>query len=305
MVAAVNLTNMVSLQPGVGATEQDSRRTATISTFIVSAILTNKRSFYGRIGIGSIEPRQKPGIGISHRCIAPQLMTFNSTSNGKDQYQNAEDVGRPQPDPLLNKQMSASDERQKLVELLSTFVNSDIQVEPIEKAVLKLESFKMMPATPEFTELALAGEWRLIFSSLGKISRTPYKLDRTVQRFEPQLKRMTNQVDWEFPAKNEVDTVSAQMLINCEYTLVGPSRLNIKLLDHKVKILPREDGSSVELPDNMQAVIDDMRRSIPIEFFDPSGLCDVSYIEPEYRVARFLGRRIAGVREVFIRISSA
>lgn len=296
---------MASLQPGVVASEEDSRGTASISAFIVSATLTKKRSFYGRVGLGPIELRQEPVTSINHRCFVPQLMTFNSSSNDKDQYQNAEDVGRPQPDPLLNKHASASDERRKLFELLSTFVNSDIQVGPIEKAVLKLESFKMIPATPEFAELALAGEWRLIFSSLGKISRTPYKLDRTVQRFEPQLKRMINQVDWEFPAKNEVDTVSARMLINCEYTLVGPSRLNIKLLDHKVKILPRDDGSSAELPDNMQAVIDDMRRSIPIEFFDPSGLCDISYIEPEYRVARFLGRRIAGVRDVFIRIPSA
>lgn len=291
---------MVSIRRKDNTIRVDSRKIAPIPAFIVGGVWTKRRSSYnGKVTFRPIDTQKDFVCDTSCRHFAPRMM------DGKNENQNGGNTDRPQnQEPYTDKHTSALHDRQKLSELISTFVNSDIQTEPIEKAVLKLESLKMVPATPEFAELALAGEWQLTFSSLGRISRTPYKLDCTVQRFDTQLKRMTNQVDWMFSAKNNVGTVSARMLINCEYTLVGPSRLNIKLLDHKVKILPREDGSTLELPDNMQAVIDDLRRTIPIEFFDPSGLCDISYIDPEYRVARFLGSRVAGVREVFTRIQS-
>lgn len=192
--------------------------------------------------------------------------------------------------------------RQNLVRLISEFTKEDVQIGPIKDALMKLESLQLTPATPEFSELALFGDWRLLYSSLGTMTKEPFTLEKTVQRFDTAAKRMTNQVDWEFPAKNGINKVNARLQVICEYSFVGPSRLNIKLLEHKVTILPRQDSSSIELPDDMKIVIDDLRRTIPIEFFDPSGLCDISYIEPEYRVSRFLGKRVAGVREIFFRI---
>lgn len=287
--------------PMEGAPGKNPYGVSVIPTYVSNFIITERPSHNGNVASRSIGLRQKAVYRTSRRRPTSHMMTSNN-SNGKDN-RTTDDAAGPQKDESSNDTgASASAERRNLDQLLSRFVYSDIQVGPIEKSILKLESFRMTPATPEFAELALAGEWRLTFSSLGKISKVPYKLDRTVQRFVPESKRMTNQIDWDFAAKNGVDMVSAQMTVNCEYTFISPSRLNIKLLEHKVNILPRKNGSSVELPSDMQAVIDGMRQTIPIEFFDPSGLCDISYIEPEYRITRFLGKRVAGIREVFIRI---
>lgn len=198
--------------------------------------------------------------------------------------------------------LAPADVKQNLIETLDVLINNDSQLRRVERSILRLESLKVTPITPEFTEMALAGEWRLRFSSLRTRSNKTVRIRRITQRFEVQNKRLVNEVTWSFLAKNNKDYVNAVLSVVCPYVFVGPGRLDVSLEKHNISITDREDGRPNELPD-LQSVITDLRLALPIEHFDPSGLLDISYIEPDFRISRFLGKRLAGVRNVFTRVT--
>lgn len=93
----------------------------------------------------------------------------------------------------------------------------------------------------------------------------------------------------------------AYLWVISAYQFHSAGRLRVQLREHKVKILQRQDGEKNKMPGDLQALITKLQLALPIEFFDPSGLLDVTYIEPDFRLARFMGKRLAGVRNVFVR----
>lgn len=196
--------------------------------------------------------------------------------------------------------LPASEIKDQLIQTLEVMINDSSQVDKVEKSIIQLESKKMTPVTKEFTELALAGTWNLLFSSLRPLVSDKIRIREITQRVDPETKQLTNGVVWSFPSKSNKMYIDAVLAVECSYEFVGPGRLDVKLQKHTIKIV---DPKSVkdEMPDDMQAVVNQLRRALPIEHFDPSGLSDVSYIEPTFRICRFLGKRLAGVRNVFTR----
>lgn len=198
--------------------------------------------------------------------------------------------------------LPASEIKDQLIQTLEVMINDSSQVDKVEKSILQLESKKMTPVTPEFTELALAGTWNLLFSSLRPLVSGKIRIREITQRVDPEKKQLINEVVWSFPSKSNEMYIDAVLAVECSYKFVGPGRLDVSLQKHTIKIV---DSKSVkdEIPEDMQAVVNQLRMALPIEHFDPSGLLDVSYIEPTFRICRFLGKRLAGVRNVFTRKS--
>lgn len=193
--------------------------------------------------------------------------------------------------------------KDKLVNVLRVMTNEEPQLEQIQESIMQLESLNATPITPEFTEMALAGSWSLLFSSVRIRSKQGVRIRDLSQRFDIAEKRLMNVVSWSFPDKLGVESVDADMTITCKYLFVGPGRLQIDLEGHNMSLRERSDGKPNDLPDDLPQIISDLRATLPFEFFDPSGLCDITYIEPDFRVARFIGKRTAGIRNVFTRTS--
>lgn len=195
--------------------------------------------------------------------------------------------------------------KQKLLRIIDIFINSESQLSVIERSILRLESLKATPITADFTEMVLAGEWRLCFSSLRTRANNSVRIRKISQRFDIDAKQLVNNVTWSFPAKKQNGYIDATLNVICSYVFVGPGRMQISLDKHKVTINNNQktEGQELELPDDWQAVISELRLALPIEHFDPSGLLDISYIEPDFRISRFLGKRLAGVRNILTRVS--
>lgn len=191
--------------------------------------------------------------------------------------------------------------KQRLLELLATFINTDSQRGDVEKLILGLESLKVTPITDTFTELALAGRWVLLFSSTRTLPGGNIRLREMEQTLDPEKKALTNRALWSYDSRDGQYHVSADLFVSCSYKFVGPGRLEVTLKNHKVQVQTK-DGKESKIPPDMQSVVVQLQRTLPIEFFDPSGLVDVSYIEPNFRVGRFVGKRAAGVRNVFTRV---
>ena len=163
-----------------------------------------------------------------------------------------------------------------------------------------------MPATAQFTELGLHGApWKFVFSSMRTVPQGSVRLrhlEQRIGRTPNNIGYLVNRVLWSFEsAENDGATIHAELLVRCTFTFVGAVRMEVKLQAHEVRFLERKDGKKINIPSNMDTLVVELQRALPMEFFDPSGLIEVTFLEPQFRIVRFLGKRIAGVRNVFTR----
>lgn len=191
--------------------------------------------------------------------------------------------------------------REDLLKQLSSMINLDSQKSQIESNILALESLKSVPATIPFTEFALAGEWRLLFSSMTTRTDGNVRIREIGQSINTEKHQLINKVLWTFSAPKSLQQVNAEMIITASYQFVNSRRLDVKLDNHTAKILTRKDGQENILPDDMQAIMIELQLALPMDFFDPSGLIDITYIEPSFRLVRYVGKERAGVSNVFVR----
>ncbi|PXF43837.1 hypothetical protein BWQ96_06458 [Gracilariopsis chorda] len=235
-------------------------------------------------------------------CRRGRALLLCHTGNGISENNSSEKNKDPiKPTSKVDLPSDPSTAKHRLLELLNTLINDDAQITEVERLIRRLESLNNPAATEIFTETALAGSWKLLFSSLRGKTSGNIRIRRIGQDVLPDKKLIINRALWTFPGSSGQGDINATLDVECKYTFVGPSRLKLELLEHKVVILERSDGKRIQLPSDMNAVIAELRLGLPVEFFDPSGLLDVSYIEPNFRIARFMGKRVAGVRNVFIR----
>lgn len=190
--------------------------------------------------------------------------------------------------------------RDRLLSMLTTFISAETTPSEIEQIILQLESFHNTPATEAFTELALSGHWVLLFTSSRTGTDGMIRIREIGQTFDIEKKTMTNKVVWNYTSADGVYNMFANLAVNCSYQFVAPGRMEVSILEHKVTV---EEGEGIEnnVPKDLQSVVLQLQRALPFEFFDPSGLIDVSYIEPDFRIMRFMGERVVGVRHVFVR----
>lgn len=201
--------------------------------------------------------------------------------------------------PICTASGGTTSAKGRLLRILPSFINLETQSSKVGELIMELERDAAPPATPEFTSMFLEGDWRLLFSSSRPTQLSgEIRVRRIVQsiRTVPD-KTLINTVDWTWTKPGTDVGVEAVLRVICSYEFAGATRINVSLEDHQVRIPPQ--GAGPIQPEELQALVIDLQRSIPIELFDPSGLQDVSVIQPDFRIARFLGKRIAGVRNVF------
>lgn len=248
----------------------------------------------------SPQRRCHPVLPISMRTPKQGLGRASDQRSGGEAINESEDGNSA----ARAQKLDPNSTKHRLLKILDSLINLDSQHGKVEQLILQLESLNAKPITDMFTEMALSGEWKLVFSSMRTKTDGNIRIRQIGQIFDTEKKTLTNQVLWSFPSADGTDQIRAYLWVICEYKFVGPGRLEVSISEHKVKILKREDGAKHNVPKDMQSVINTLRQALPMDFFQPLGLLDVSYIEPNFRLARFVGKRLAGVRNVFIRVGT-
>lgn len=193
--------------------------------------------------------------------------------------------------------------KQRLLRILPSFINLQSQSDKVLQLIQQLEKEAPLPATSAFTQLAVQGEWRLLFSSARTVpSRGQIRVRGITQTIaitpDPVL---INTVKWSLNTRQHV--VNAVLRVLCSYQFVGPARMMVKLEDHQIRFVDNQDGVKSMTREALKDLVTDLQRTLPIELFDPSGLIDVTCVQPDFRIARFVGKRLAGVRNVFVSTS--
>jgi hypothetical protein len=199
--------------------------------------------------------------------------------------------------------------KEELLAILALPANEQTaRVDRIRELLLTLESVpNARPETSLFTEFALAGKWELLFSTSPFSVGQNVRVRELLQNVNSETKEITNSCHWTYVPDSvgdkEIESVDAVIDIASTYAFQGESPLiDVTVKSHQMRVADRSDGKpSGALPDNLQSVIEELQRSLPIEFWDPSGGLDpATFVDPWFRISCQIGR-LQGVRGVFRR----
>lgn len=237
---------------------------------------------------------------IAFRLLPIALLNNDHTNRPHANLHVSPDQTRMPPSPSSAVDVSLL--KTELLNLLPSIINDAAQMNEVKRLILLLEANSVLPVTEIFTEIALSGSWKLLFSSTRIQPKGNVRISQITQHFDMTEKKITNRALWSFPDPNDVEHIPAVLNVVSSYSFKSPHCLEVAVKEHKVEILSHE--SKLDLPQHFPSLIKELQATLPPEFFDPSGLQDVSYLEPKFRLARFVDNPLSGVRNVFKRTES-
>jgi hypothetical protein len=197
--------------------------------------------------------------------------------------------------------MSAAQVRDLLVDLLPRMTGQKDEFRRVENYINALEDKYVPVQTLDFLNLAVGGDWQLLFSTnrLG-IPNTKLRLRELVQRIDTKNLNgtVTNVARWDLA--QEVPGMfdcTGTFSVKCDYSINQGARMNVELRDH---VLELARGSKV--PTDIEGLVGMLSGAMPSELFDPNELAmDTTYLDEKIRIVRLTGSRLEGVRNVFMR----
>lgn len=202
-------------------------------------------------------------------------------------------------------QVSTLEIKDRLVQLLADMMGTPEDFQLVQSYVNTLERRYVPAMTLDFLNLAMGGDWQLLFSTnLAKWSKTPsLRVRDLMQRIDPQGLQggIINSCTWEWTEEDRDDgnaaLLSGTFSTKCLYKITQGARMAMDLEDH---LLQPAKGSG--LPQNVPKLVSLLHRTMPKELFDPSEhAMDITYLDGSLRIVRLTGPRLEGVRDIFIR----
>lgn len=201
--------------------------------------------------------------------------------------------------------MSMAAVKTKLIDLLPRMTGQDSEYRAVEQYVNRLEELYQPAQTLDFLNLAMQGEWQLLFST--NLSGTPnpmkFRLRELIQTVDCRGLEgsIVNKALWDLAEDADASfDATGTFTIKCSYNINQGARMIVDLEDH---ILEPARGSTI--PNDVQGLVGLLHRSMPKELFDPSGhAIDTTFMDADVRIVRYTGARFEGCRDVWIRTSA-
>ena len=199
--------------------------------------------------------------------------------------------------------LSVDEAKTALIELVPRMTGIDSEYRAVESYINLLEEKYSPVQTLDFLNLAMAGEWQLLFSTnlLGRPNRR-LRLRELVQRIETNGfdGSLTNVAQWDYAEDGEVFDANGNFSIKCTYSISRGSRMAVDLKDHELR-----PAWGSKIPEDVPTLVGYLHRAIPREIFDPDGhSMDTTYLDANLRIIRLTGSNHEGVRNVFMRKGS-
>lgn len=198
--------------------------------------------------------------------------------------------------------LSEGEAKRSLIELIPRMTGKEEEYRAVESYVNLLENAFFAPQTLDFLNLAMTGDWQLLFSTnlMGAPSRN-LRLRELVQSIEPDGFKgsIRNVAQWEYAEEKTFDAYG-QLSVNCSYSINQGSRMVVSLNGHEVR-----PAKGSKIPKDVPGLVGRLHRAIPRETFDPNGHgMDTTYLDADLKIVRFTGPRHEGVRNIFMRKGS-
>lgn len=191
--------------------------------------------------------------------------------------------------------LTCAELKDRLMFLLSRTAGKKDDNDEISTIVNTLESKYKPVETLEFFNMAMAGDWQLMFSTnrLG----TPdvkLRLRELIQRIQPDKTKskqgkITNIASWIF-ANNGINyDMFGNMSINNVYSInnQGAARMQVSLNDHIIE-LGKGSKAHKSVVNDVPNLLRLIHKAMPTELFDPNYLgMDTTYLDSDFRIVRF------------------
>ena len=218
--------------------------------------------------------------------------------------------------------LTVDEAKTALIELIPRMSGNEHEYRLVETYINLLEDRYIPVQTLDFLNLAMSGEWQLLFSTnLMSRPNIRLRLRELVQQITTNglHGKLTNVARWEYAEEEgENDTTDGGMVggnnnkeiifdsngtfsIKCSYSIKAGSRMSVQLLDHEIR-----PNSGSAIPIDIPKLVGYLHHAIPNELFDPNyHSLDTTYLDANLRIVRYTGPKTnEGVRNIFIRKGS-
>ncbi|KAL3784279.1 hypothetical protein ACHAW5_010099 [Stephanodiscus triporus] len=199
--------------------------------------------------------------------------------------------------------LSVDEAKAALIDLVPRMTGIDAEYRAVESYINLLEERYTPVLTLDFLNLAMAGEWQLLFSTnlLGRPNRR-LRLRGLVQRIDTNGLdgHLTNVARWDYAEDEDAFDANGNFSIKCSYSISRGSRMAVDLNDRELR-----PAWGSKIPEDVPTMVGYLHRAIPGEIFDPDGhSMDTTYLDANLRIVRLTGPNHEGVRNVFMRNGS-
>ena len=228
----------------------------------------------------------------------------------------------PQEDDTIsddNLSITAEEAKQNLLKLIPQMTGTEEEYSLIQSYVNLLEEQYSPIQTIDFLNLAIMGEWQLLFSTnVMPIPRKNLRLRELIQNIQPNEEErrngtVVNSAKWDYYAQDEEeeDTTNTNQQFNtngnfnikCSYSINQGARMIIQLNEHEVR--PSKSSPYTIQSKDVPKLVGLLHRSIPAEIFDPNNhAADCTYLDADIRIVRMTGEKHEGVRNIWMRKGS-
>ena len=193
--------------------------------------------------------------------------------------------------------------KRRLLDLLPRMMGTAEEFKEVESYVNKLEDRYTSIQTLDFLNLAMSGEWQLLFSTnLSGGPKSNFRLKELFQRIESNSLEGTveNEAAWDLAEDGTTFDATGIFTVRCSYKINQGSRMIMNLEENVLKL-----GKGSVVPKDVESLIGFLNRAMPNELFDPNDhAMDTTYLDGDLRIVRITGPRFEGVRDIFIRRGS-
>lgn len=199
--------------------------------------------------------------------------------------------------------LETTEVKARLLDLLPKMTGNAEEFKAVETYVNTLEERYSPVQTLDFLNMAMTGDWQLLFSTgLSQGPKSNFRLRELLQRVETKgfEGNVTNTAKWDLAEDGQDFLSSGSFSVKCSYTINQGARMVMDLDDH---VLELAKGSTV--PKDVEGLVGLLHRQMPKELFDPSEhAIDTTYLDGDLRIVRMTGPKFESVRDIFIRKGS-
>lgn len=252
------------------------------------------------------------GFGVQHarllcswsnqmRTTTSLLHQSSSTTSTTKPTKETKGYAKKKPTESKNTSASIDTIKNELVDLIPRMTGQPSELRRVEELVNQLEALYSPITTLDFLNLAMQGDWQLLFST--NLSGTPnpikFRMRQVLQTVACQGRTGTicHRVSWDLAETNEGDfDITGSFTVANRYNITQGARQVVQLDDHVLQI------QSGPVPKDVPGLVGWLHRSMPNELFDATNhAMDTTYLDTNLKIVRYTGPTFEGVRNIFMR----
>jgi len=272
-------------------------------------------------------------IKYPHQCSLVEVSSSSTPSDGGSVLIDRGDTtaipndNEPQEDYKSSDDniisISAEEAKQNLLKMIPQMTGTEEEYKLIQSYVNLLEEQYSPIQTIDFLNLAIMGEWQLLFSTnVMPAPRKQLRLRELIQNIQPNEEErrngtVVNSAKWDYYAQDDNDddddtntnqqqqfNTNGNFNIKCSYSINQGARMVLELNEHEVRPSKSTSSKTIQSKD-VPKLVGLLHRSIPAEIFDPNNhAADCTYLDADIRIVRMTGDKHEGVRNIWMRKGS-